>query len=123
MKTDKKRLKLRYPHQRAEQRRTNNINKKGKGERERKQMERQSKQKFSIGTLTFFKPKSNAKIGEFTLAFSKPLRKSEVYPILSQIFNGNLIEESVKSVFVKLKTPVPLRKILEEIKRNFDELL
>lgn len=79
--------------------------------------------KLSIGTLTFFKPKPTAKIGTFTLAFSKPLKKTEVYPILTRIFNGNLSEETIKSLFVKLKEPISLNKIQREIRRNFNELL
>ena len=121
--TETKKLKPKYPYQRVEQKQINKNNINKKGQDERKQMEKQSKQKISIGTFTFFKPKPDTKIGEFTLAFSKSLPKSEVYSCLKQTFGGNINEETVKSVIIKLKTSVPLREIREEIRKNFSKLL
>jgi len=116
-----KKQKMKYDYQRVEQRKTNNVDK--KGEMERRQMEKQTTRKISIGTLTFFRPKPTSKVGEFTLAFSKSLPKSEVYPLIKKIFEGNVNEETVKSVFIKLKEPIQFREIRKTIKQNFDKIL
>ena len=123
---NKKPQKLKYAHQRVEQRKLRTDK---KGGRERRQMERMSQRRISIGTLTFFKPKPTAKIGTFTLAFSKPLPKSEVYSILERIFNEKMFnknlksEEMVKSVFVKLEKAIQFKEIRRKIKQNFDKIL
>ena len=81
----KKNLKPKYDYQRKEQRRNNNVGFDKKAQKERDQMEKTVREnKISFGTLTFFRPKPTAKIGEFTLAFSKPLAKSEVYSLIKK---------------------------------------
>lgn len=116
-----KKKKFKYAYQRVEQRKTNNHNKQGL--KECAQFKKQTQQKISIGTFTFLKPKPNSKIREFTLAFSKPLTKREVYLYLAEAFNVNLLEDTTKSVFVKLKSPILLRELRTRLRENFDELL
>ena len=125
--SNKKRPKLRYQYQRVEQRKMNNVDE--KGQKERRQMERMSQRRISIGTFTFFKPKPTSKIRTFTLAFSKPLPKGEVYSILERIFNEKMSnknlksEKMIKSVFVSLKKPIQFKEIRKVLRQNFEKIL
>lgn len=127
--SNKRNLKPKYAHQRVEQKRINNINTNKKGQKERRQMERMSQRRISIGTFTFFKPKPTSKIRTFTLAFSKPLPKGEVYSILERIFNEKMSnknlksEKMIKSVFVSLKKAIQFKEIRKKLKESFNELL
>jgi len=110
-----------YPFQRVERRRNNNVD--IRGLKEQAQMEKQSATKISIGTFSIFTPKPNSEISTFTLAFNKPIPKNELYQKLYQAFNGHWNGEPVKSIFIHLEKPIPLQELRQKIKDNFEELL
>lgn len=115
----KPKLHPKYPYQRVEQHR-NNIDKTGLEERAR--MEKQSKAKISIGTFTFLKPKPNSEITNFTLAFSTPIPKNELYTKLYQAFNSHWDGEPIRSVSIHLSNPLPLSELQKRLRDNFEDI-
>lgn len=99
--------KPKYPFQRVEQR-FKNVDLKGNAERQN--MENQTVE-FSIGVLSLFRPKPDAKIYDFTLALPKAVSKAKLYAELEKIFNGNWNNNSIKSLEIKLQKPVALQEL------------
>lgn len=115
----KKNKNHKYPHQRVEQRRTA-ID--ARGMNERRKMEKQAKAKMTIGTFTLFKPKPDAELSSFTLAFDRPVPKDELYVKIGEALIGYWDGEPVKSVIVRLSKPIPLRELRNRLKQNLKEL-
>lgn len=109
-----------YPYQRVEERRNHYD---AKGLNEQRQMQKMSEVRISIGVLSIFKPKPDAMISDFTLAFSKSVPKSKLYPKLEQAFDGHWEGEPTKSVFLHLSSPISMSELRKRIRESIEELL
>jgi len=82
------------------------------------------KKKIAFGTFTLFNPpKPTDRVARFTVAFSFPIKKSVLYPKLSEVLGDHWSGEPTKSIFIRLINPPPWRKTRALIKKALEELL
>ena len=91
--------------------------------KERVLMEEKVKEKICFGVFSVSPPKPSDKIAHFTVAFSAPLKKSDLYPKLAEALGEHWDGEPTKSIFLHLTNPLPWRKTRALIKRALEELL
>jgi hypothetical protein len=115
----KNQLKPKYPFQRVEKRRTTQTD--TRSLKERAQMERLSATKISIGTFNIFPPKPETEIKSFTLAFSTPIPKHELYLKLHEAFNSHWDGEPTKTIYVHLSKPLPLNELRQRIRKSLSD--
>ena len=86
-------------------------------------MEEKTKEKISFGVFSVVPPKPNDRIAHFTIAFSQPIKKSELYPKLAEALGDHWDGEPTKSIFLHLTNPLPWRKTRVLIKKALEKLL
>lgn len=105
---------------RADTRRRKKQQQRLKGNRERAEMQKRAEAHISFGTWTIFAPKLTSHIGEFTMAFSKPLKRSELYVALAEALGDSW--GTTRSIRVSIETPLEWQATRKRIRSAFEHL-
>lgn len=109
---------------RSEKRRQKKLDQQRKGNAERAEMKKRAEAKVSFGTWTVFGPPNpKSRVNDFTMAFSKPLQRNELYAALSEALGETW--GTTRSIRITLSNPpawqVTRRRILNALEGLFIE--
>lgn len=110
------------PCTRADTRRQKKMKKQLKGNSERAAMEKRAQAKISFGTWTIFgPPKPNSKISDFTVAFPRSLKRSDLYRVLAEALGDSW--GSTRSIRIVLSDPPAWEVTRKNVRDALETLL
>jgi len=106
-------------HKRVEKRRRKNL----RNVKEQILMEEKAKERITFWYYGFRPPKPNDKVADLIVSFSKPVKKSDLYPKLAEALGEHWNGEPTRRVFLHLSNPPKWRETRKIIKTVLEELL
>jgi len=86
-------------------------------------MEEKAKEKITFWYYSFRPPKPGDRVADFIVSFSKPVKKSDLYPKLAEALGEHWNGEPTRSIFLHLSNPPRWQETRALIKGVLEELL